>query len=400
MHIGSARLSLLFRGLMRNELWPIMSDRRFWRGPAPWIVALLVLANAGVWHWKSALDERRRVSLAAGDPEAFILGRRYETTFGVNPLSTWSSIPDARKQPLVIICGMSQMFSINERQQGDQTISEAMDDSLGPKGVRVFGLAAPNLCNEEALFLLLALLDQPETTPATFIYGACFDKFRNVDLRPGYQTFLRASPDLQATWKRTAEGFREKYPKATDKMLQSLKDLDAVQDTGDSFEVRLRKTMAACVPVVAARKDLNGEMQTTLFLLRNAVLRIKPTSKRPIINARYDMNREFLQMMIDLCHKAGVRFITYIIPLNPLAENPYIPHEYKEFKNWLGGVARARRIPFANLENLVPSNEWGEFMGGPDFKHFKGTGHRRTAAQLLEEFGPSLTAACARETTP
>src|SRR5208282_3893437 len=135
-------------------------------------------------------------------------------------------------------------------------------------------------------------------------------------------------------------------------------------------------------------KDLNATMQQSLFLLRNLLLGIKPTSKRPIIKGRYDMNREFLQMMIDRCEMAGVCFVPYIIPLNPLAENPYIPEEYKAFKDWLREIAEKRRLPFANLEDLVPSDEWGVFMGGPDFKHFKGSGHRRTAAKLREVFGP------------
>jgi hypothetical protein len=35
-------------------------------------------------------------------------------------------------------------------------------------------------------------------------------------------------------------------------------------------------------------------------------------------------------------------------------------------------------------------------MGGPDFKHFKGSGHRRTAAALIEHFGDRLVGEAAK----
>jgi len=85
---------------------------------------------------------------------------------------------------LVVLSGMSQMYAINDPQEGDQTISEWLDDALSAQGARVWGMAAPNLSNEEALFQLVMLLQDPVTRPHSFIYGICFDKFRNIDLRP------------------------------------------------------------------------------------------------------------------------------------------------------------------------------------------------------------------------
>jgi hypothetical protein len=67
---------------------------------------------------------------------------------------------------MFLLCGMSQMYVINEFKSGDKTISELMDDKAAPKGVRVFGLAAPNLCNEEAMLLLLSTLSSPHTKPS------------------------------------------------------------------------------------------------------------------------------------------------------------------------------------------------------------------------------------------
>ena len=134
-----------------------------------------------------------------------------------------------------------------------------------------------------------------------------------------------------------------------------------------------------------------------MFLFRNWLLGIKPTSKRPVIQGRHELNRQFLQMMIDIAARYGVRTICYVIPLNPLAENPYIPEQYASFKEWLERICSEKGVPFANLENVVPSDEWGIFMGGPDFKHFKEAAHRRTAQAIVERFGTILDAESSRE---
>jgi len=387
-----------------NALIRILRDRRFLRGACPKVILLLVVANIAVLHWKSSMAEERRANLTVGDVKALNQSNRYDYTFGEDLLATWSGIPDATKNHLVVLSGMSQMFTINEPQPEDQRISEELDDRLSPRGVRVYGLAAPNLCNEEALFLLLALLEQPQTTPRSFIYGVCFDKFRNIDLRPGYMTFLQAKPHLVAAWKQTAEEYRVKYPLAADKMLQTLRDLHSEEEhdrpANSVCEKALRDFVSTGIPIVAERKELNAFIQGRLYVFRNSLLGLKNTSKRPIIRTRYDMNRQFLELIIDVSKRAGVQFIAYIIPLNPLADNPYIPREYEEFKTWIEGLAIARSVPFANLENLVPTEEWGMFMGGPDFKHFKGAAHRRVASKLEQEFGSLLTSSANSEVAP
>jgi len=121
------------------------------------------------------------------------------------------------------------MYAINEFKSGDETISELMDDETAPEGVRVFGLAAPNLCNEEAMLLFLSTLSSPHTKPNVFIYGVCFDKYRNLDVRPSYQAHLLRDRELQALWQRTAMEFNKQYPLATQKMLSSLKDVLATE---------------------------------------------------------------------------------------------------------------------------------------------------------------------------
>jgi hypothetical protein len=284
------------------------------------------------------------------------------------------------------------MYAINEKQPGDETISERMDDMLRSRGTRVFGLAAPNLSNEEALFLLLATLARPRTTPAVFIYALCFDKMRFVDLRPGYLGFLRQNPNVAALWAETATQYRARFPLAASKMeatLASLTQNDAEQER--SLEHRLRERVGEVVPLVAMRKELNIYfLYGVLYETRNKLLGITNTSKRPMIAGRYALNQQFLLMMTDVARAHNIRLVTYINPLNPQADNPYVQDEYVAFKSWATAMADSTGTPFANLENVVPRQDWGLFMGGPDFKHFKGAGHLATARAVVSAFGPVL----------
>jgi hypothetical protein len=380
----------------------ILADPALWRRTAlPLFLGLFVLMNLLVARWRSHLEEQRRQNLLLRDvgPEQAQKPVRYDWSVGEDLGRYLKYVPDARETPLVIVSGMSQMYAINDPKPDDETIVEHIDDALAPKGMRAFGLAAPNLSNEEALFLLVAALSDPRTKPDAFLYGVCFDKFRNVDLRPAFDAHLRSRPELAAAYRKIAEDHLATHPLAAHKMLASLeapKDAAKSQEA-DTVEHRLRERATRALPVVAARRELNAEVQRDLFLLRNAVFRIKASTKRPVLAARYDLNKDFLTLMLDVAKEEGIVMPLYVIPLNWQAETPYVTEQYEEFKRWVEALARERGVPFANLEGAVPVEDWGLLDGQPDFKHFRGEGHRITAAALLSRLGPALLAAGSRK---
>jgi hypothetical protein len=318
---------------------------------------------------------------------------RRDRSCGESVEEYWKYIPDARSHRLALLVGMSQQHSIYERKQGQRLTSELMDDELAPQGVRVFGLAAPNLNNEEALLYMLATGADPRTRPHAFIYGVCFDKMRNIDLRPRLQTFLQGRPELLEIWRETATRYATRYPTATSKMLQTLEQISQPQvaaSAEDTVERRLRNRLASVLPVVEHREALNGWIQQKLYELRNLVLNIKTSSKRPIMAARYDLNREFLGILAEEAKAKQIDLLPYVIPLNPLSETPYVPSEYAAFKSWFAELGREHNLFWKNLESLVPSEEWGVMFGEPDFKHFRYAGHVRTARELSAVFRERL----------
>jgi hypothetical protein len=382
---------------MRVELLSLFWDRRFWSGPAVWVVLILIAVNPLVagfhaWRERQADIERAAQGRLAQDPERATRPIRYDRSVGRQFERFLPYIPDARSTHLVVLSGMSQMYTINDFRPGDQTISEWMDDALAPMGTRVFGLASPNLSHEESVFLLLATVSKPETKPSVFVFAVAFEKLREADVRRSYLGYFRKHPGLVADWRRTAERYREMYPLASAKMLATLETLarSEAAESETTFEARLREGVSRYAPLVRERGSLNSEIRILLFSVRNWALGIKNTTKRPIIRDLYDTNREFLGLLADLGREHSVNVLLFIVPFNPSAENPYIPEEYAAFKSWLAAFAKEKETPLANLENTVPESDWGVFLGGPDFKHFRGEGHRKTAAALLGVFSREL----------
>ena len=158
-----------------------------------------------------------------------------------------------------------------------------------------------------------------------------------------------------------------------------------------SVEARLRSAAGEFVPAVGARKELNATAQMLAGDVRNALLRIKSSSKRPILKTRYELNCQFLEILMAECKREQVQLIVYVNPLNPLAENPYVASEYEEFKRWIESTAVRNAVPFANFEQLVPADEWGLLNGEPDYKHFRGAAHKRVAHELMRRFGALMT---------
>lgn len=377
-----------------RSLLQIVSDPALWkRTSLPLLLGFFVVANLLFGRWRVALEEQRRQNLLQRNlsPERPGAVVRYDWSVGEDLGRYLRYVPDARKNPLVVVTGMSQMYAINDEKPDDRIIAELLDDALAPKGVRVFGAAAPNLSNEEALFIFTTLLADPATRPDVLVYGVCFDKLRNVDLRPSFARMLQARPDIAKSWRMIAEGAAATHPLASRKMLTSLEapEVPKPEETG-TLEHRLRDVAGRALPMVAARQELNVAVQVNLFQLRNIVFRIDSSSKRPILAARYDLNKDLLSLLLDVAERQGVKVVLYVIPLNPRAETPYVPEQYADFKTWVEDLAHRRGVPFANLEDVVPAADWGEIEGQPDFKHFRGEGHRRTAGAVLSHFEPVL----------
>jgi hypothetical protein len=380
---------------LKHPIIRVVSDRRFVRGTPAKILLILVIVNAIVFWRQAALERKRRENLLTNvETEPSPVGARFDRSVGEKLEKFIPAIPDARRQNLVLLVGMSQMYAINQYHSGDRVIAEVMDDELSPQGTRVFGLAAPNLSNEEALFLLVAMSSDSATRPNVFLFGACFDKMRNMDLREGYQRVLRNNSAVQHDIAELSSRYADRFPLAAAKLKSTLTSATTAANLAvdSTFEMRLRDRVSRAVPLVKARRDINSFiLYDVLYTARNKLFHITTTTKRPMLPDRYETNKQFLMMMIEEAKRRNIKFATYIVPLNPQSANPYVPEEYAQFKVWAEQTAKTYGVPFSNLENAVPAEDWGLTVGGPDFKHFKGAGHVRTAEAIIDHFRSVLT---------
>ncbi|MEO7359777.1 MAG: hypothetical protein ABI120_05570 [Gemmatimonadaceae bacterium] len=359
-----------------------------------------VALNLALYPLNSYFERQRRNNLMQS--ERALSGSqeipRYDWSVGGEQQKYWAYMPDARQQPLVVLDGMSQIYAINEEQPGDRITSEILDDSLQGSGTRVFSIAAPNLNHEELLFHLHALTRDSATTPRLLVFGVCFDKMRNMEVRETMRDVLAEVPALDSAWRHSGDSLQAEFPELAKQMMRTLEGARSRQTLrfDQRVEQSLVNNVSEILPVVAIRSDLRTFLYERAYLLRNWMFGIKTSTKRPILADRYTLNQQALVAAVRYAKQHGMRVLLYVIPLNRSAETPYITEQYNGFKSWLQETAITERAAFADLDTAVPDASWGLLYGQPDFKHFKEAGHVATAKALLPLIRAQLTDSLAR----
>jgi hypothetical protein len=233
-----------------------------WRIGVVATLLCFVLLNVALYPLKGYFARQHRTNLMQADHSGDVTTAtpRYDWSTGSDQTTYWTYMPDARTTKLVVIDGMSQLYAINDQQPGDRITSEILDDSLRTSGSRVFGIAAPNLDHEEMLFHVQALVANPATTPDVLVFGVCFDKMRNAELRPTMAQVLTSDAALSRTWQHFADSVSAEFPDLAVAMSRTLTDAHAqdVTRVDQRVEQSLVSTMAQVLPLVGLRTDLRS----------------------------------------------------------------------------------------------------------------------------------------------
>jgi lysophospholipase L1-like esterase len=139
------------------------------------------------------------------------------------------------------------------------------------------------------------------------------------------------------------------------------------------------------------RPEIRGQLFTQLYLLRNNVFNINPTSKRKIIKNRYNDNTLALEEIYSAGNKSGIKIFSYILPIRNDVEPPYDLKEYEGFKTFLDSLNNSTNNILFNFESIVPAEYWGTkdatTFGDEreiDFMHFQAAGHKILADSLWQ----------------
>jgi hypothetical protein len=300
-------------------------------------------------------------------------------------------ITDAKKRRVVnsvLWLGNSQVHAVNQLQTGESNSTPLLFERLKDVKLDLVTFSQPNANLQEHLVLFKYLKQQLPVK--VLILPIVFDDMREEGLRKEVSDFLN---DASVNKALTKSSIGLKILTANKALLLTDKDDTAgISHTLQEKVERALNIWLADISILwAARPEIRGQLMHNLYILRNMMLGIKPTSKRKIIRNRYQDNFEALEAILASANDAKITVLLYIVPLRSDIEVPYVASEYFQFKTDVASLAKTYHTAFFNLENLVPAELWGtkgSTSGGVsqelDFMHFQAGGHKLLADQLAE----------------
>jgi len=294
-----------------------------------------------------------------------------------------------RKLPKVALwLGNSQVHAVNKLKQGQENAPPILFRLLHKIGIDLITFSQPN-ANLQEHYVLFEYLKNRLYYLQLLILPIVFDDLRENGLRVEIaQAFANA--ETKTALEQTDIGRRilAEHGEPNDVS----QDMAALQETiQEHSEITLNNWLEKHSNLWASRAEIRGNLFLSLYLFRNSVLGINPSSKRRVIRGQYLANMAALAAIIDSAKVSNIEVLLYIVPLRNDVEIPYVAEEYNLFKNKIKQLAINKGIAFANLENLVPGELWGmkdsTTVGGEpelDFMHFQAAGHKLLAKELYQ----------------
>ena len=287
----------------------------------------------------------------------------------------------------VLWLGNSQLHSVNELRRGETTATPILFKGLQLQGLDLVTFSQPN-ANLQEHYLLFEYLSS--RLPLQYlILPMVFDDTREDGLRKEVSNFL-SDKNTKNALSKTSIGLKildlnkQKLSDGNDDMAGITNTLQVVA------EDKLNSALKMHSQLWAERPEMRGQIFTGLYLLRNSIFHINPSSKRKMIRGRYLDNMNAFEAILASASERGISVLVYIAPLRSDVESPYVDSEYNFFKKDVERLSNIYGAKFSNLENLVPPELWGSKEGTSlgnrleiDFMHFQGGGHRYLAQKIL-----------------
>lgn len=348
----------------------IASLSESWRAWIPLIVgtllafALLEYARA---HWVFAVEQAaygRETSAWRGDPARPT--QCADSTDSHKCIDSWRAMGSP---PAALWLGNSQLQAINRQQPGETNAPELVREALNRRGLALFTYAQPNANLLEQKIQLDALV--PVYKPKLVILPVCYDDLRELAVRESVAAMRSGSApaDLAMPHKPAEPG-----KVATDATVQARVESAVTGWLGEHWALWEK------------RDRMRGVMGFAIHTLRNQLLGIHSTSKRPVDGHIYAERMALLDTMVRDLRAQGVAVLLYVPPYRQDIDGPYVMPAYRQFKTGLQALAERHGARFADFDPIVPGPEWATVTDDlfgfqePDFMHFTAAGHQRLAA--------------------
>lgn len=291
------------------------------------------------------------------------------------------------EKDLILWLGNSQLHGVNQYKGGDNTSPGYFYEYLVDKNYDMLAFSLPN-ANLQEHYLLFEYI-RSILPVRELILGVCFDDLREAGIR--YDLMKIAKEDFMVErLNKTITG--SNILQNISQEITEENDLAALDETVQEYtEKRLDDWLNKNFYLWETRPEIRGQIFTQLYLLRNNVFNIKPTSKRKIIKNRYNDNTLALEEIYSAGNKSRIKIFTYILPIRNDVEPPYELKEYEDFKTLLDSLNDTTNNLLFNFESIVPAQYWGTkdatTFGGEkeiDFMHFQAAGHKILADSLWQ----------------
>jgi hypothetical protein len=235
-------------------------------------------------------------------------------------------------QDLILWQGNSQLHTINQPRAGDHLAPYWLAETSGCDGCIVpLGFSLPNSSLQEHLVITHAALEKLPIR--LLVYKLVFDTLRNDGLRDEIQPLL--SPGVRAAMQKTAVG--EEILKGFAGAKTETGGSDHAQGETASLQGFAQKpiedwmvaTLGSVFPLWDNRANLRTRLLVDLYELRNRLLGIDASTKRPIIPARFNRNMAALDAILERAKADKIPVLLYVAPIRQDQPLPYDLDAYR-----------------------------------------------------------------------
>ncbi len=333
----------------------------------------------------------------------FALGKETTTVYAKDVqdrLIHVSSIDSLNKQTILhvwnsngnkdvsLVLGNSQTHSINQIKTNDVNYLEILDKRISDR--QIIGNTYPNASLQD---FLIAYFYWKNVLPVKDVFiPLFFDDMRelngiNYDFYPLLVNEGFNFTDNHELFNKLNTNFKSKS-KNKDSFKNDEKSTQEV--TEELLNEYLNNNWGS---VWGKRKDIQSLIYSQLYLFRNYIFNINPSSVRNKIPERYFNNMAALDLIINDAVSNKINLFLYIPPIRNDAKLPYNLEDYYSFINEvkLKSNKYNSHIHFVDFSNIVPAKFFG-FKSSTslnsnkkelDFMHFQYSGHQILADSLL-----------------
>ena len=303
-------------------------------------------------------------------------------------LLSLESLTKSSLDSIILFLGNSQTHSINQMKPNDRNYVELINEYLSEKQqYSVIAFSFPN-ANLQEFYLAFDYILSRNYPLQKLIFPIFMDDLRESGIRDLFFTELvknnyqmmdttcisnEINKTLSVNWKR---GSNENQIELT------------MQEKSEKW---LNQYLVNKLPIWGQRETMRGTLMNWLYMLRNTIFGIRPSSVRHMISEPYQKNLEALNAILHLAKNKGVSVYFYIPPIRSDVGLPYDQSELSKFNKDVNALATLNSANIKDFSGIVPGKFWGykeptNFIDSieVDFMHFQFQGHRILADSLIQ----------------